>query len=131
MIVASLVPKPSRLCNFLWSFNMSTTDDPTWEGRNTAAPLGPPDDWGAQDIPESGPEGKPAAVPSRGVPGSGGDTSGDAGALHAPARPRHRGDPGGGQPPPTTVPPMRPPGPKAGAKWAAPGDRTYNFPGRI
>ena len=25
-------------------------DDLTWEGRNTAAPLGPPDKWGAHDV---------------------------------------------------------------------------------
>ena len=37
--------------------------------------------------------------------------------------------PGGGQPPPTTVPPVRPQGPKAGAKWAAPGDRAVQSGG--
>ena len=50
-------------------------------------------------------------------------TSGDAGALRAPARPRHRGDTGGGQPPPNTVPPVRPSGLQEGAQWAPPGDK--------
>ena len=51
------------------------------------------------------------------------DTRGDAGALRAPARPRHRGPIGGGQHPPTTVPPVRPAGLQEGAKWAPPGDQ--------
>ena len=31
-------------------FHVKSFDDSTWEGHNTAAPLGPPDDWGAQDV---------------------------------------------------------------------------------
>ena len=31
-------------------FHVESFDDSTWEGRNTAAPLGPPDKWGAQDV---------------------------------------------------------------------------------
>ena len=31
-------------------FHVESFDDLTWEGRNTAAPLGPPDEWGAQDV---------------------------------------------------------------------------------
>ena len=46
-------------------------------------------------------------VPGGGMPGGVSNTSGDAGALCAPARPRRRGYTGGGQPPPTTVPPVR------------------------
>ena len=30
--------------------NVESHDDLTWEGRNTAAPLGPPDEWGAQVV---------------------------------------------------------------------------------
>ena len=30
--------------------HVESFDDSTWEGRNTAAPLGPPDKWGAQDV---------------------------------------------------------------------------------
>ena len=40
------------------------------------------------------------------MPGGVSDTSGDASALRATARPRQRGHFGGGQPPPTTVPPV-------------------------
>ena len=57
------------------------------------------------------------------MPGGVGNTSGDAGALFAPARPRHRGDTGGGKPPPTTVPPVRPSGLQEGAEQAPPGDQ--------
>ena len=44
-------------------------DDSTREGHTTAAPLGPPDDWGAQDIQDKFPGGKPTAVPGGGMPG--------------------------------------------------------------
>ena len=57
------------------------------------------------------------------MPGGVGDTSGNAGALCAPERPRHRGDAVGGQPPPNTVPPVRPPGLQEGAQRAPPGDQ--------
>ena len=57
------------------------------------------------------------------MPGGVVNTSGDAGALCAPARPRHRGDTGGGQPTPTMVPPVRPSCLKEGAQWAPPGDQ--------
>ena len=30
--------------------HVESHDDSAWEGRNTAAPLGPPDKWGAQDV---------------------------------------------------------------------------------
>ena len=30
--------------------HVKSHDDSTWEGRNTAAPLGPPDEWGAQVV---------------------------------------------------------------------------------
>ena len=57
------------------------------------------------------------------MPGGVSDTNVDAGALCAPARPRHRGHLGGEQPPPTTVPPVRPAGLQEGAQWAPPGDQ--------
>ena len=44
-------------------------DDSTQEGRTTAAPLGPPDDWGAQDIQDEFPKGKQTVVPCGGMPG--------------------------------------------------------------
>ena len=85
-------------------------DDSTREGRTTAAPLGPPDDWGDQDIQNEFLEGRQTTVPGGGMPGGVRDTSGDAGALRAPARPRHRGRIGVGQPPPPAVHPVRPAG---------------------
>ena len=42
----------------------------------------------------------------------------------APARPQHRGDTGGGQPPPTTVPPVQPSGLQEGSQRAPPGDQS-------
>ena len=59
--------------------------------------------------------GRQETVPGGGMPGGVIDTSGDAGALCAPSRPQHRGYTGGGQPPPTTVPPVRPSGLQEGA----------------
>ena len=35
--------------NCFW-VHVESLDDSTWEGRNTAAPLGPPDKWGAQYV---------------------------------------------------------------------------------
>ena len=99
-------------------------DESTREGRTTATPLGPSDNWGAQDVQnEFSDEGRQATVTSGGMPSSVRDMIGDAGALRAPARPQHRGHIGGGQPPPTTVPPVRPAGLQEGAQWAPPGDQ--------
>ena len=61
-------------------------------------------------------------MPGGEMPGGVGNTSGDAGALCAPASPLHRGDTGGGQPPSTTVPPVRPPGPQVAPVERLPGD---------
>ena len=61
-------------------------------------------------------------MPGGEIPTGVGNTSGDAGAHCAPARPQHRGDNGGGKPPPTTVPLVRPPGLQEGAQRAPPGD---------
>ena len=44
-------------------------DEVTQVGRTTAAPLGPPDDWGAQDIQNEFPEGRQTTVPGGGMPG--------------------------------------------------------------
>ena len=43
-------------------------DESTQEGRTMAAPLVPPDNWGAQDIKDKSPGGKPTAVPGGGMP---------------------------------------------------------------
>ena len=76
---------------------------------------------GVQDVLPN--EGGDVAVSSVGVPRGTSDKDGDAGALCAPARPRHRGDAGGGQPFPPTVSPVLPSGPQEGAQWAPSGDR--------
>ena len=62
-------------------------------------------------------------MPGGGKPGGVGITSGDAGAICAPACPRHRGDTGGGKPPPTTVTPVQPSGLQEGAQRAPTGDQ--------
>ena len=49
--------------------HVESLDDSTREGRTTAAPLGPPDDWGAQDIQDDFPKGEQTAVPGGGMPG--------------------------------------------------------------
>ena len=54
-------------------------------------------DWGAQDVQNEFPDkGRQTAVPGGWMPGGVRDTSGDAGALRAPVRPRHRSHFGGG-----------------------------------
>ena len=63
-------------------------------------------------------------MPGGEMPGGVSNTSSDAGALCAPARPRHRGYTVGGQPLPTTMPPVRPSGLQEGAQWAPPGDQS-------
>ena len=69
-----------------------SVDDSTWEGRNTAAPLAPPDEWGAQVVQnEFSREGRQETVPGGGMPRGVIDMSGNAGALRAPAHPQHRG----------------------------------------
>ena len=47
---------------------VESLDDSAREGRTTAAPLGPPDDWGGQDIQNEFPKGKQTAVPGGGMP---------------------------------------------------------------
>ena len=48
---------------------VESLDDSTREGRTTAAPLGPLDNWGAQDIQNEFPKGKQTTVPGGGMPG--------------------------------------------------------------
>ena len=57
----------------------------------------PPSGWGAQDIQDViTDEGGTEEVSCNRVHGGFSDKDGNAGALHAPARTRHRGDAGGG-----------------------------------
>ena len=87
--------------------------------------MDPPGGRGGQDVKDILPnEGGATALSSGGVPGGASDKDGNTGALRAPARPRHRGDAGGGQPPPPTVSPVQPAGSQEGAQWAPSGDRT-------
>ena len=51
-------------------------------------------------------KGGTAAMSRGGVPGGSSNKDDNAGALRAPERPRHRGDAGGGQPPPPTMSPV-------------------------
>ena len=62
-------------------------------------------------------------IPRGGVPGESGDEDGNAGALRAPACPRHRGGAGAKKLPPPTVRQVRYAGPPEGAERTAPGDR--------
>ena len=77
-------------------------------------------DWASDfqyDLPV---EGRPAELPSGGIPGQSGDKDGNAGAIIAPACPRHCGDSGGGKLPPPTVRLMRHAGPQAVHELMAP-----------
>ena len=62
-------------------------------------------------------------MPCGGVPKETGNEDGEAGALHAPACPRHRGDAGGRKLPPPTVRQVQHAGPLEGDEWAPRGDR--------
>ena len=63
-------------------------------------------------------------MPRGGVPGKSGDEDGNAGALSAPACPRHRGDDGGRKIPSPTVRPVQHSSTPEGAERAAPGYST-------
>ena len=69
--------------------------------------MGPPDGRKGQDVQDVLPkEGGTAAMSRGGVPGVSSNKDGNAGALCAPSRPRHRGDAGGGKAPPPMVSPV-------------------------
>ena len=65
-------------------------------------------------------QGRPAELPSGGITRSSGDEDVDAGSLPIPACPGHRGNYGGGKPPPSMVHPMRHAGPPEGTERQAP-----------
>ena len=66
-------------------------------------------------------KGRTAEMSGGRVPGQSGNKDGNAGALRAPACPRHFGDSGGRKLTPLMVRPMRHAGPPAGLERAAPG----------
>ena len=75
----------------------------------------------ATEIPNGLPgQGRPAELPGGGMTRPSSKEDGNAGALTAPACPRHRGHYGGGKPPPPTVHPMRHSGHPAGTERQAP-----------
>ena len=88
-------------------------DDSAWAVGRGATELDNPGHRGrATDIYNGLPrQGRPGELPGGGMPGPRGDKDGDAGALPAPAYPRHHGSSGGGKSPPLTVHPMRHAGP--------------------
>ena len=80
-------------------------DDSAWAGGRSATDLENPGHRGrATDI-SNGllVQGRLAELPSGGMPGQSGDEEGDAGAIPAPACPRHRGHSIREEPPPPTV----------------------------
>ena len=105
---------------------VESSDDSTREGGRETAPVY--HTGHREDVPElldvlSG-KGGTANMPCGGVPEESGDKDGNAGALRAPACPRHRGDSVGRKLPPPTVRPVRHAGLPEGAERAAPGYRT-------
>ena len=86
--------------------------------------MDPPDGKRGQDVQDVLPdEGGTAEMSRGGVHRGPSNKDGNAGALRAPARPRHRGDAGGRKLPPPTVSQVLHAGPQEGAQWAPPGDR--------
>ena len=97
--------------------HVESYDYSTWKISSTAANVDPPFRRGDQDIQDVLPsEGGTEAVSCGGVPGGVSKKDDDAGALRAPARTRHCGDAGGGQPPPFHGVP--------GATYSSPGRRS-------
>ena len=113
----SLVSNPSTL------FTSNILDYSTQEGGGETAEMehtGRGDQ--TPDLPDvlTG-EGRTAEMPSCGVPGQSGNKDDNAGALRAPACPRHRGDSVGRKLPPPTVRPVQHASPPAGVERVAPG----------
>ena len=104
---------------------VESSDDSTWESGGATMPGYHP---GQGQVPPGIPDvlsstGGTADIPRGGVPRKHGNEDGDAGALRAPACPRHRGDAGERKLPPPTVHLVQHAGPPAGVDRASPGDR--------
>ena len=118
MSVRSAVTAGSRL-------PAESSDELTWESGGAKMPVENPDrGQGSPVIPDvlSG-KGGTVEMPRGEVLWETGDEDYDAGAICAPACPRHRGESGGRKLPPPTVPQVRHAGPPSGAEWESPGDR--------
>ena len=103
---------------------VNSSDNSTWEGGEEKAAMdhNGHGEW-APELPDIlFSKGETAEMPRGGVPRESDDKDGNAGALCAPACPRHRGDPGGRKLPPPTVHPVRHAGPPEGAEQEVPGD---------
>ena len=76
--------------------NVDSSEDSTWESGGAKTSVGNPERVKGPGIPDvlSG-KGGTAEMPRGGVPGETGNEDGNAGALSAPACPRHRDDTGG------------------------------------
>ena len=84
--------------------SVESSDDSIWESDGATTPMEPPDRKRDQDIQDILPdEGGTVAMSRVGVSGGTGKEDGNAGALRAPACPRHHGDAGGRKLPPPTV----------------------------
>ena len=99
-----------------------SSDESTWEGGEDMTKMKNPGRGGrATDfLNDITSEGRPAKLPSGGIPGLSGDEDSNAGALTALACPRHRGQYGIGKPPPPTVRPMQHAGPLTGPERQSP-----------
>ena len=84
--------------------NVESSDESTWESGEATKPIDTLDGKRGQDIQDVLlDEGRTVAMSGGGVPGGTGNADGNAGALRAPARPRHHGDAGGKKLTPPTV----------------------------
>ena len=109
--------------------SVKSYDDSTWEGDRDTSAMEQPGrgDWASEFQDDLPGKGRPAELPGGGMPGQIGNKDENAGAIPAPACPRHHGYYGGGKLPPPMVRPMRHAGPQAVPERTAPGHGTvYN-----
>ena len=101
-------------------------DDSTWEGGGNTMEMEHPGCGGwASDFQDDLPsKGRPAELPSGGMPGPSGEEDGNAGALLSTECPQHRGYSGAGKLPPSKVRLMQHAGPPTGPKEQTPGHGT-------
>ena len=102
---------------------VESSDDSTWEGGGETVEMEHTGhrEWSLELPDVFLGEGRTAEIPCGRVPGQSSDKDGNAGALIAPACPRHRGNSGGRKIPPPTVRPVRHASPPEGVERAGPG----------